>query len=186
MNNFKATRRFICSIIISLISYHFFMKDLFNDLISVSIDIHMILFLCSSYIIYIVIYLILDRKVGSKEIHTLKFMYTIFLITLFFSKDINTDIGYIKMFNLNVMGILYSFESNNGILFFVMNIVLIIPIGFMYRKFNSILKFLFPLLLFVVIEYVQYTSGVGVFDINDIILNTLGFYIGTFIFSKVK
>lgn len=182
----QINKKIIIAIIISSIAYYFYFNDFFSDNISTSIDIHMILFICTTYYLYMLLCFIFDRKLGSKEFHTLGYMYIIFLITLLFSKDVNTNAGYINTFNLDIRSLTYSLNNPIGILFIVMNIVLLIPIGWMCRKFDVIVKLLFPILLFLIIEYIQYINGVGIFDINDIILNSIGFYIGAFIFSKFK
>lgn len=181
----QISKKAIATIIISSIAYYFYLRKFFSFYISTSIDIHMILFLCVAYYIYILVTLIVDRRVSAKDGYTLKFMYIIFLITLFFSKDVNTTAGYINTFNLDVTEVSYSLNTNIGLLFIIMNVILLIPVGWLCRKFDVVIKFLFPILLFLIVEYIQYVNGVGVFDINDIILNTVGFYIGTFLFSRI-
>lgn len=181
----RVSKKAIAAVLISMIGYYFFLKEFFTEGISTSIDIHMILLICVTYYIYILISLIVDRRIQSKDAYTLRFMYIIFLITLFFSKDVNTNAGYINTFNLDIKHLSYSLNSTIGIFFIIMNVVLIIPIGWMCRKLDVIIKILLPILLFLIIEYIQYTNGVGIFDINDIILNTCGFYLGTFIFGKI-
>lgn len=181
----RVSKKAVLAFIVSAIGYVYYFNDFFDQNISKSVDIHMILFLCCTYYIFILFTFISDRRVVEKDKYTLSFMYIIFLITLFFSKDVDTSAGYINTFNLDVGELTYSLNSIIGILFIIMNIVFIIPIGWMCRKFDIFVKFLFPILLFLIIEYVQFINGVGVFDINDIILNTIGFYIGSFIFAKL-
>ncbi len=180
----RVSKKAVAALVISLVAYFMYVGEFFNLYISRSIDIHMILLVCLTYYLYIVLALILERRVLEKDRYTVKFMYIIFLITMFFSKDINTHAGYINTFNLDIKSMTYSLNTTIGILFIVMNVVLIIPVGWMCRKLDVIVKILLPILMFLIVEYLQYVFEVGVFDINDIILNSIGFYIGSFIFGK--
>ena len=76
------------------------------------------------------------------------------------------------------------------------NLLVLTPICCMlpmlWRKFNSLWKVvLFGFLLSLSIEFMQYLSGyignIGrAFDVDDILLNTLGTFIGFLIFKKIK
>ncbi|AZI39577.1 VanZ family protein [Epilithonimonas vandammei] len=68
------------------------------------------------------------------------------------------------------------------------NIVMFVPFGFLgivFPKLNNfwimILDFLFAIIL---IESLQYFTRLGVFDIDDVILNTVGVAIGFWIYRK--
>lgn len=70
----------------------------------------------------------------------------------------------------------------------VCNIVLFIPyglLGFVFPRLVSIklnlIYFLFPLLI---IEFIQYISGRGTADIDDVILNSLGVVIGNLLYNS--
>jgi glycopeptide antibiotics resistance protein len=70
------------------------------------------------------------------------------------------------------------------------NIALLVPYTFIliifYNCKNYRLVFLSAVLLSVSIESLQYIFRVGVADVNDVILNSLGALAGVFIFSKLK
>jgi glycopeptide antibiotics resistance protein len=69
------------------------------------------------------------------------------------------------------------------------NIALLVPYTFiliiLYNYRNYRLVFLSAFLISVCIEILQYIFRVGVADINDVILNSLGALSGIFIFSKL-
>ncbi len=179
-------KKYIIAVVIAAVSYYFYFRNFFDFYISMQIDIHMILFVILWYYIYLVIKFIFDREITEKEKHTFLFMYIIMLITLFFSKDINSSSGYVNTFNLDVRRLIDDFNfSNVGYIVFIMNVFLIIPLGWMCRKIDLFIKLLLPLFIFLVVEYTQYVNQVGIFDINDIILNTFGFYIGSFLLPKI-
>ena len=66
-------------------------------------------------------------------------------------------------------------RSPNGI---VLNIALFIPFGWFleatYLRKNNLFVFLQPVLLSVIIEFVQYYTGRGTADIDDVISNSMG------------
>ncbi|WP_319804219.1 VanZ family protein [Chryseobacterium kimseyorum] len=70
------------------------------------------------------------------------------------------------------------------------NVVMFIPFGFLGWVFPQ-LKDLKSLIIafvsaIVIVEALQYFSRMGVFDIDDIILNTLGVYLGWKIFRFIE
>ncbi len=66
------------------------------------------------------------------------------------------------------------------------NIVLLIPIGFLipfvYRKVRVLGIFLFAVLFCLLIEAIQAFAKIGIFDIDDVILNCIGTMIGYWFF----
>ncbi len=180
----KIKNRVWVTVLISGLLYYFYLYNFISVSISKSSDIHMILFVIVTYYIYLAICLILERRLSERDTYAFSFLYIIFLITLFYSKDVESA-TYVNTFNLDVRSYVYSINSTVGILFIIMNVVLIIPLGWMLRKLDIVIKFVLPLLIFLTTEYTQYIFGVGIFDINDIILNTLGFYIGAIVLNKL-
>lgn len=65
---------------------------------------------------------------------------------------------------------------------FLGNIIVFIPFGFLgiaHQKFNSLKTLIIYFLsVIIIIEFLQYITRRGVFDIDDIFLNTLGVFIG--------
>ncbi|MFC0344720.1 VanZ family protein [Epilithonimonas hispanica] len=69
------------------------------------------------------------------------------------------------------------------------NVLMFVPFGFLgivFPKFNQfwilILDFLFAIIL---IEGLQYFTRLGVFDIDDVILNTVGVAIGFYVYKQL-
>lgn len=87
---------------------------------------------------------------------------------------------------LNPFGFISDIKMNeSSILTMVVNLVIFIPMYFLLTHANIFrnffLRFLsFELFVFV-IEYLQFELGVGVFDLSDIFLYNLGFFVGYFI-----
>ncbi len=168
----------VIAVLIYTILYYSFLKATINFYVSVAFGIHMTLYVIFSFYIYVLIRFILERSVTTSDKNSFKLLYIIMLVILFFSKDnpgygvkkVNFDITWAR----NEMTTLYNFNM----MFF--NVVLVIPLGWMFRKVPIMYKVFLPLIIFSLVEYTQYVNKVGIFDVVDICLNTLGFYIGGF------
>lgn len=66
------------------------------------------------------------------------------------------------------------------------NIILFVPIGYFYHRYNLKFNLIFILLLSFLIEGSQYFLKVGVFDLSDIVLYIIGFYIGYFYYKIIQ
>ena len=69
------------------------------------------------------------------------------------------------------------------------NIVLFIPIGYFLNNFvnlNIIKKYILFLLFIITLEVSQYIFGKGCLDINDVIINVLGFSLGYYLKYKIN
>ena len=121
------------------------------------------------------------KNTKSKNLIIIAFTLYVLLLTwiIVFKFRLNlSDLKYIRTINL------IPFKANgvvNGMRETVINVVLFIPLG-MYlkyllkdRKFLSIVIISSTSLLF---EILQYTFHIGVSDITDIIMNTIGGIIG--------
>lgn len=70
------------------------------------------------------------------------------------------------------------------------NILMFLPFGFLgwvfpkFRHFNPLL--LTFLSFIIIVEALQYFTRMGVFDVDDILFNTFGVWLGFKIFSKLK
>ena len=83
--------------------------------------------------------------------------------------------------NLNLLE-LFNFETTN-LSQTILNLILFIPIGYWLKhlKISSVL--LISLLLITSIELLQFVSHRGIFDVVDILINTIGIMIGYIIFK---
>ncbi len=164
---------------ITFVAYFLFLKDLLDQTITSNFSIHLIIIMITSFYVYIFYKFITGKKILRGDRSTMFLLYIITLIILFFSKDFFTS-NYIY-FNLNVRYISNSLNTSLGIAFLMMNVIYIIPLGYVYRELDWVIRLIFPILIFLVVELLQLYYNLGVFDINDIILNCLGFYIGAFL-----
>jgi glycopeptide antibiotics resistance protein len=93
--------------------------------------------------------------------------------------------------NLNPLSIIHDFKTyfNHTLLLLVSNILIYIPVG-VYVSYKARIRVLRLLLGFVfyifIIEFTQSFSHRGIFDINDIITNSLGFLAGILCSNFIK
>ena len=70
------------------------------------------------------------------------------------------------------------------------NIIMFIPFGFLgwiFPKFQNLKELMFTFLsVLMIVEALQYFSRMGVFDVDDILLNSFGVWIGSLIFRTVR
>lgn len=70
------------------------------------------------------------------------------------------------------------------------NILMFVPFGFLgwlhpkYRKFPTLIFSFLSVLI--IVEAVQYFSRMGIFDVDDFLLNTLGVALGFYVFRKLN
>ncbi len=91
----------------------------------------------------------------------------------------------IRLFSSNRVSAAYSYENIGG------NIIGFIPLGVMLALVFSFLRKWWRSALFVfgislLFETIQLVTGVGVFDVDDLLLNTTGGIIGYFVYAGAK
>lgn len=149
------------------------------------------LFLCLVLIVNIIINMVLYYKKNRKfYISKLGFggftlTYIVFLVSVLFSRNslgnhyrnnyipFKTILGYLD----SKADFIYIFSNIVG------NIVIFIPLGcivyyYFYRTMKVSICILVSILLVILIEFLQKKYVVGSFDIDDILLNSLGIYLG--------
>lgn len=158
---------------VTMFNFIYYYKNPENDFLFV---IFIILFL--TYILTTLTYKLLTN---SLSISFLRFLYGFYFLSLVYFLFFKT-IG-ISGVNLNPLTMTNDL-FNGGSLIFLMNILFFIPIGFLFRlTIKTNLLFLFSIFS---IELIQLTLSIGIFDINDILLNYLGFLIGTIVIQKIS
>ncbi|WP_422389717.1 VanZ family protein [Candidatus Enterococcus dunnyi] len=126
-----------------------------------------IIFLLSFYLAYFIFVLI--THINSRPVLlSFYFFYFITLIYFLFFKSIG-----IRGISLNPLDFLWGIGNGEGTIETLFNIIYFIPLGFLVGK--KIISFL---IFIVLVEIVQYTFSLGIFDLSDILLNFIGFYIG--------
>jgi len=86
----------------------------------------------------------------------------------------------INAITMDFIPLFFEAPSTEQLILMVGNIALFTPIGFFFSRVGFKLSLLFILILSFVIEASQYIFHVGVFDLSDILLYFVGFYIGLF------
>ncbi|NLP27549.1 MAG: VanZ family protein [Clostridia bacterium] len=76
-------------------------------------------------------------------------------------------------------------DDSQSIIITAMNISFFIPIGFLFRNKKGSFSILIILLVLLFVETTQYIFKLGIFDIDDIIFNFIGFVIGYKIIGKI-
>lgn len=178
------------SFICILISYMSCCKFLDNVILSISMysNIFVAARIILALALFIFIKFIINKKVNSKYIDLLFCLYFILILMLTLFKN---DNGWTGNINLNPLEVFKDIKSSsNGLILLVGNICMYIPIGIYieYRFFNkkSTLKIGLFLIYIFLIELIQHIFKKGVFDIDDIILNSIGFLIGVFLVKGIK
>ncbi len=138
------------------------------------------------------------KKEKVKIIDILLFIiYCLFLIYVLFlrrSKNISVKYNiipfktYIEYFTKIING---NIGIKTAILNFLANIFLFVPMGYfllkIFKKVNSFNKAtIISMLIIIVIEVMQYITKLGIADIDDVILNTIGAMIGYKIQVELK
>uniref|UniRef100_UPI00403FACD8 VanZ family protein n=1 Tax=unclassified Geobacillus TaxID=2642459 RepID=UPI00403FACD8 len=114
------------------------------------------------------------------------YSYLVFLVSILFFKDgvYHRQYNFIPLLNL------FKYQNVNNDIFIIniiSNIFMFIPLGivallFIKNKlFNYLQVFLYTSLF---IELIQFIFKRGIFDIDDIILNTIGGFIGVYLTQK--
>ena len=125
-------------------------------------------------------YLLLNpaHRIPAFILQLLWIIYFLVMILLLFFRvyhDNNINLNFLELFN---------FETTN-LSQTILNLILFIPIGYWLKhlKISSVL--LISLLLITSIELLQFVSHRGIFDVVDILINTIGIMIGYIIFKTV-
>ena len=173
----KDKTAYIVIIILTLIYLFFFssrivvltnLNPLFFNLIS---SIIVFCYLDIAYKLYLKEY-----QLKKKEIIFVFASYLTILIYLLFFKNTDT----IDSSTMDLIPLFFYQPSMVQFSLLVGNIIMFIPIGYLYKRYNLKLSLFFILALAGIIEGSQYLFKVGVFDLSDMLLYFIGFYLGNF------
>lgn len=169
----------LISIVISYIISYYFLIDKMKRIMVVTQLSNITINATLIATIFTVISSIINRRVNKINIHMIMLLYFIMVMSLtFFRYKYETPIISINPFNI--------FNEFNGFFYqtlFILigNIVVYIPLGVYIRyrvKISNLQLFIGFIIFILIIESIQCLTLRGVFDINDIITNTLGFTLG--------
>ena len=174
----------ILTCIISFLVFYYvtsnFLDSHFQGLYVIEPLLYLLILFGQTLIFYSSSYLLLNpsHRIPTSILRLLWLTYFLVMILLLFFRvyhDNNINLNLLELFN---------FETTN-LSQTILNLILFIPIGYWLKhlKISSVL--LISLLLITSIELLQFVSHRGVFDVVDILINTIGIIIGYIIFKIV-
>ena len=147
-------------------------------------------------VIYLILLFTLWKNKGVKKIVVNSIMYfyivAVFTVTVM---PVIENIKYIGTFDYRYMRLVPFDDYNCGRVAafkqIILNTVMFIPFGFLLPMINTAERrtymiFLLSLELSLIIEVVQLFSRVGSFDVDDLILNTMGGLIGYWAYRAIR
>ena len=174
----------ILTCIISFLVFYYvtsnFLDSHFQGLYVIEPLLYLLILFGQTLIFYGSSYLLLNpsHRIPTFVLRLLWVIYFLVMILLLFFR-----VYHDNNINLNILE-LFNFETTN-LSQTILNLILFIPIGYWLKhlKISSVL--LISLLLITSIELLQFVSHRGVFDVVDILINTIGIMIGYIIFKTV-
>ncbi len=138
-------------------------------------------------IFYVLISSILNKSISNVQLKIFFSFYCLLILSLTFFKSIGLNEHRTNLNPLQIIEYMNPMSHFEGFIFIIGNTFIYTPIGIYLKSiFNKksdkffILSFLFYI---IAIETIQYIFKLGIFDIDDIILNTLGFYLGLILYK---
>ena len=174
----------ILTCIISFLIFYYvtsnFLDSHFQGLYVIEPLLYLLILFGQTLIFYGSSYLLLNpsHHIPTFVLRLLWVIYFLVMILLLFFRvyhDNNINLNLLELFN---------FETTN-LSQTILNLILFIPIGYWLKhlKISSVL--LISLLLVTSIELLQFVSHRGIFDVVDILIDTIGIMIGYIIFKTV-
>lgn len=180
----KNTIKVIISIISGYLIHYYIISEVLTRFLYIDLQYQAVIYLSALAIqiafIYAIITQVVNRKIDKKMFILLLSCYFLVLVFLLFGRKAG-----VRGFNFYPLSFIKDLSYDTSPLFLsLMNVLFFVPIGYLIGKKKKIISALFILLLCLSIESIQYIFSLGIFDIDDIILNTVGFYIGQFCYLK--
>lgn len=176
------TLMIIVSFVIAVIINKLVIADLILRyiIIAQSPVIYFVAIVVQTIIIYLVLRQIINRRMDRTSIMTLWVSYFLVFFVLLFLRTVG-----IRGLSLNPFSFLHDImDDSNALLIAIMNVAFFIPVGYLFKNKPVPLALAFFVLLDLGIETTQYLFSRGFFDLGDITLNTIGFSLGYFYFSR--
>ena len=174
----------ILTCIISFLIFYYVTSDFldshFQGLYVIEPLLYLLILFGQTLIFYGSSYLLLNPSHGIPTF-VLRLLWVIYLLAmillLFFRvyHDNNINLNLLELFN---------FETTN-LSETILNLILFIPIGYWLKRLKINSALLMSFLLVTSIELLQFFSHRGIFDVVDILINTIGIMIGYIIFKTV-
>ena len=174
----------ILTCIISFLVFYYvtsnFLDSHFQGLYVIEPLLYLLILFGQTLIFYGGSYLLLNpsHRIPTFVLRLLWVIYFLVMILLLFFRvyhDNNINLNILELFNFKTTNLSQT----------ILNLILFIPIGYWLKhlKISSVL--LLSLVLITSIELLQFVSHRGIFDVVDILINTIGIMIGYLIFKTV-
>lgn len=183
----KKSSIFLLSLVASWLLLYFFIWDIVMRLMPSSIILNIIIMIVTVFTLYFTALSIVYKKINKTSVDIISFLYFILVIGLTFFKSIYSTV----YFNLNPLNIINEFRDyfKHTLILLVSNTLIYVPLG-IYISYKSKLRtvelFRNFIVYILVIEFLQTISHRGIFDINDIITNTIGFLLGVLFYKVIR
>ena len=174
----------ILTCIISFLVFYYvtsnFLDSHFQGLYVIEPLLYLLILFGQTLIFYGSSYLLLNpsHRIPTFVLRLLWVIYFLVMILLLFFR-----VYHDNNINLNILE-LFNFETTN-LSQTILNLILFIPIGYWLKHLVISSVLLLSLLLITSIELLQFVSHRGIFDVVDILINTIGIMIGYVIFKTV-
>ncbi len=174
-----------CTCLSQALFYYIF-DDLISRIILPVTIVNLSLRILLSFSLFVLVCFVIDKNINNMFIDILAFLYLCVVLML------STIRGYSSCgVNINPLTILDDFKSyfTHTLLILICNLLIYMPLGMYLRrrlKINDKNILLIFLAYIFSLEIIQTTLHVGIFDINDIITNAVGFYVGVVLFNIKK
>ena len=174
----------ILTCIISFLVFYYVTSDFldshFQGLYVIEPLLYLLILFGQTLIFYGSSYLLLNpyHSIPTFVLRLLWVIYFLVMILLLFFRvyhDNNINPNILELFN---------FETTN-LSQTILNLILFIPIGYWIKHLKVSSVLLLSLFLITSIELLQFVSHRGIFDVVDILINTIGIMIGYVIFKTV-
>ena len=182
MKSIKLIIQIALSAIVSYIFFFYVTSQFFyffyNGNSAFDFPIILILYIGQTIIIYMISNLLTNRRINSTN---LKFLWCIYFLVMAFFLFGRQKIG--SIINMNIME-MFNFNQFN-ILQVLMNFLFFMPIGYLLRKLKLAYSVIDGFLIVLAIETIQLISQRGIFDIVDVVIDTLSILTG-YLITRVR
>lgn len=175
----------ILSCIIALIINYYLTSKIVFNLVSINNSIikpySIILIIFQIVCIFCIIQFVIYETIDEITLKVFYICYFLMLIPSLFGRNIFK----IRIYNLNPIVLWNELKTFEGVITAILNIILFMPIGYIFKnkKFGTLIAIMLPVEF--MIESTQLIFKVGVFDVDDIILNIIGISLGYLLTQKV-
>lgn len=172
----------IGSCLLSYPIFYYFTEELYYHFYhgnsSFGILIAIFILIGQTILIYSAIDYAVERKISSVNIKILWAIYFIVMVFMLFGRR---SVG--EVINLDISEFFNTYYENVGLM--IMNFIAFIPMGYFLERYSWPKAVVFAILIVLCIETMQLISQRGMFDIVDIIINTVAIVFGCFLSKSI-